>query len=480
MIDNCSLSIDQNKALECFVNWLEEKEVDKPFLLSGFAGSGKTFLARKFLKIVEGKNICWTIAAPTHKAVGVLRKSIDLEGLRATWYPSTIHRLLRLRLKRRGNLEVCEETSQTDKSLDQLGLVLIDEASMVDSKLLEIVLNCAHLYKTRLVFIGDPAQLPPVGEDISSVFSIKRATKVHLNEVIRHHGPVLKLANFIREKDFPCNQPPCFLLDKSEQGLVGAVDQQTWLEKAKSSLRAAAESNNYDDSRILCYTNRYLERLEPHARRAVHGQLADEMSVIPGEVLISRRAVMTSASIEGDVREDEPGILFGSNTEMLVEDVTKETLNCSEFDLREQYEIALPEINTQAVKISARNSRYSIRLMPEIGSNSRFLLDEIMKKLFNKAKNLSKKEARIYWKLFFSIRDSFAFVGPASVLTVHRSQGSTFQEVYIADDIFFSQDISLRRQLAYVAVTRASKEVWMVGNKSKDFLNSLWKKELKL
>ena len=118
--------------------------------------------------------------------------------------------------------------------------------------------------------------------------------------------------------------------------------------------------------------------------------------------------------------------------------------------------------------------------MPEIGSNSRSLLDEIMRNLSNKAKNLPRKDARVYWKYFFSIRDSFAYVGPASVLTVHRSQGSTFKEVYIAADIFLSKDLSLRRQLAYVAVSRASKKVWLVGNKYENFLNSMWEKELKL
>ena len=56
MINNCSLTSDQDKALELFINWLDKKVVEKPFLLSGFAGSGKTFLSRKFLQIVEDKD----------------------------------------------------------------------------------------------------------------------------------------------------------------------------------------------------------------------------------------------------------------------------------------------------------------------------------------------------------------------------------------------------------------------------------------
>ncbi len=476
MNKKCALSSDQKKALEKFVNWLDKNETGHPFLLSGFAGSGKTYLSTKLLKIVEDREICWTVAAPTHKAVGVLRKAIDIEGLRATWHPSTIHRLLRLRLKRKGDLEICEKTNQTDKSLDQLGLVLIDEASMIDSSLLEIIINCSHQYKTRLIFVGDPAQLPPVGEDSSAVFSMKRVEKSHLNKVIRHGGPVLQLASLIREENFQCTQPPCFPIVSSNQGLICSLDQHSWLEKAKQSLRKAAEINNPDAARILCYTNRYLERLVPHARRAVHGELADQMSVLPGEVLISRRAVMTPASIDGNEVEEEPGILVGSNTEFVVEDVSADLYRWSDFDLRDQSFFAFPEIKTIIAKVAAGNSNYSIRLLPEVGSKSRSLLDQLMKDLSNKAKTLPKRDARIFWRTFFFIRDSFASLGPASVLTVHRSQGSTFKEVFVASDIFYAKNISLRKQLAYVAVSRASKEVWLAGSGSTNSLENCWSK----
>ena len=161
------LTDDQRKAAEAFADWLTSPADGTPFVLSGFAGSGKTFLSMRLLRMVEAQGLCWTVVAPTHKAVGVLRQALDLEGLQPTWYPSTIHRLLRLKLKRSADAEVCEPTEQTGMALENLGLVLIDEASMVDSTLLGIALQCAHPFKTRLVFVGDPAQLPPVGEDSS-------------------------------------------------------------------------------------------------------------------------------------------------------------------------------------------------------------------------------------------------------------------------------------------------------------------------
>ena len=82
------------------------------------------------------------------------------------------------------------------------------------------------------------------------------------------------------------------------------------------------------------------------------------------------------------------------------------------------------------------------------------------------ARDGGKKNSSSIWKLFFFIRDSFASLGPASVLTIHRSQGSTFGEVFITSDVFWPKDLEFRRRLVYVAVSRASKGVWIVGDKT--------------
>jgi exodeoxyribonuclease-5 len=181
---------------------------------------------------VEATGLCWTVVAPTHKAVGVLRRQLELVGLQPTWYPSTIHRLLRLKLRRQGDLERCEETEQTAMALEHLGLVLIDEASMVDSTLLEISLRCAHPFRTRLVFVGDPAQLPPVGEPVSPVFSLGRASRAELRQVVRHQGPVLRLASGMRQGDLPCRRPPPLPPIRNASGQVALLERREWLEAA--------------------------------------------------------------------------------------------------------------------------------------------------------------------------------------------------------------------------------------------------------
>ena len=135
-----ALTAGQAAAAEAFAAWLTSPYDGTPFVLSGYAGTGKTYLSRHLLQQVDDLGHCWTVVAPTHKAVGVLRQQLAWAGLQPTWYPSTIHRLLRLKLKRQGDLERCEETEQTAAALENLALVLVDEASMVDSTLLELSL----------------------------------------------------------------------------------------------------------------------------------------------------------------------------------------------------------------------------------------------------------------------------------------------------------------------------------------------------
>jgi exodeoxyribonuclease-5 len=90
------LTPGQQAAAETFSAWLQAPYDGTPFVLRGYAGTGKTYLSRHLLERVEATGLCWTVVAPTHKAVGVIRQQLSLAGLQPTWFPSTIHRLLRL------------------------------------------------------------------------------------------------------------------------------------------------------------------------------------------------------------------------------------------------------------------------------------------------------------------------------------------------------------------------------------------------
>ena len=116
-----------------------------------------------------------------------------------------------------------------------------------------------------------------------------------------------------------------------------------------------------------------------------------------------------------------------------------------------------------AIEVGASGGAHR-RLQPPVGSAARADLDGVLQRLRQQARDAGKQAGRSLWRRYFLVRDAFASLGPAAVLTVHRSQGSTFGEVFVAGDVFWPEDLVLRRQLVYVAVSRASQAVWLVGD----------------
>jgi len=480
--DAAELSGDQQAAAEAFAAWLSAPADGTPFLLRGYAGTGKTFLSMRFLAHAEAQGLCWTVVAPTHKAVGVLRDHLERVGLQPTWFPSTLHRLLRLKLRREGDRERCSETAQTATALEPLGLVLVDEASMVDGQLLEITLRCAQPFACRLVFIGDPAQLPPVGERESPVFSLARVCQASLTRVVRHQGPVLRLASGLREGALPCRRPPLLPPCRTDQGMVALLDRQEWLQAAQRALRRCTETDNPDLARILCYTNRTLETLAPIARKALHGDRADTLPVLPGEVLITRSPVLAPACVEEAKAPEDPELCLSSNREVVVREVeagqyvlTPGGAGESGWLAGEDDDPTPAVIDTLMVSVDAGDTRLTLRLLPPIGSPSRLALERTLQRLRAAARAAEATEARRIWRQFFLLRDAFASLGPAAVLTVHRSQGSTFGEVFVAGDVFWPREEQLCRQLAYVAVSRASQGVTMEAGPASAADQTLWR-----
>jgi len=146
-------------------------------LLTGFAGSGKTTLMQQVARIFqdEGKNVVMT--APTHKAVAVLARKLAEAGIEVPC--CTIHSLLSLRPKVVGDKQVFERADRAREIIADV--VVIDEASMLDTSLMGHIRS--FLKWQFVLFVGDPAQLPPVGEIASEAFSVK--SRSHLDTIIR-------------------------------------------------------------------------------------------------------------------------------------------------------------------------------------------------------------------------------------------------------------------------------------------------------
>ena len=106
----------------------------------------------------------------------------------------------------------------------------------------------------------------------------------------------------------------------------------------------------------------------------------------------------------------------------------------------------------------------ALRLLPPLGTAARSALEAVLARLRQRARDAGKQDGKGLWRRFFLVRDAFASLGPAAVLTVHRSQGRTVAEVFVDGEVCWPSDPVLRRQLVYVAVSRASQAVWLMAD----------------
>jgi exodeoxyribonuclease-5 len=131
-------------------------------------------------------------------------------------------------------------------------------------------------------------------------------------------------------------------------------------------------------------------------------------------------------------------------------------------------------IDTLMATVEVGEGTLQLRLLPPLGSAARASLDGVLARLRSAARGQEKSAARALWRRFFLLRDAFASLGPAAVLTVHRSQGSTFGEVFVDADVFWPKDPLLRRQLVYVAVSRARTAVTLMAGTARPTDQQRW------
>lgn len=116
-------------------------------ILAGVAGSGKSFSTKALIDMLDYLNLSYILMSPTGKAAKVLSQFTNRKT-------STIHRGL--------GYTPDGFTYNQDNKLPY-DVVIIDEFSMIDIFLLRDLLRAIDLENTKVLFIGDPAQIPSVG-----------------------------------------------------------------------------------------------------------------------------------------------------------------------------------------------------------------------------------------------------------------------------------------------------------------------------
>ena len=435
---------------------------DRVCRLLGYAGTGKSFSVVRLLKnFAEERPVI--LSAPTNKAAAVLRAMAEELGGKAK--ATTIHKVLGLRPEVDTDRGRCVLRSVKAPDVPDGALIVIDECSMVDSALLRFILKGAQDANAQILFVGDPAQLPPVFEAESPSFCGDGVT-ARLTEIVRQRAdhPILGMTQRIR--DAMTGAPvPTFQTHHGDSGSLIHLDAADFETELLARMRSPAYQQNPDHCRVLCWTNGKSEAYNRIVRRSLLGPQADEQSIFPGETVTACSPIL------------EGGISIGDTITVLkaVPD-SHHSIPCIRATIpssRGILDVWVVHPNGRDVyrQELSRLAKFAKSLQDE--HNAHRSAGSLQR--YPQAQDKKRREA---WVQFFDFKDStFADLRPVHSSTVHRSQGSTFNSVFVdLTDIGRSTRKDVLLKLLYVALTRASGDVFVTG----DLPERLYMEELRL
>ncbi|MGI2906950.1 ATP-dependent DNA helicase [Tolypothrix sp. VBCCA 56010] len=449
------LSAQQKEAFDACIAWF--KDPSSPFVLRGYAGTGKTFCAQRIIKALQpiGKI---AICAPTHKAVHVLRRMAQEYNLQNV-YITTLHSLLHVmpgEYDALGRQKLKANEWSREPFFSDFGLVVVDEASMVDSELMALI----EEKETPTLFMGDPAQLPPINEPESPVFQI--AAGYELTQVMRYEGAIANWVTAIRQ-DLQAQFPP----RPKTEGNITKCQKEEWESRLILAFQCAEEDDSFA-VRSLTWTNQRASAINSMVRENIMGVGEDE-PFVKGEQLVAKEPIFLG---QGDtyfnsdgicVRLDDPRrkfIFMQSCAECTVKEVRsgtarmgQEKIDCYYLDVETDLgmETTLPMVH------------------PDSWERAKNFVSNWKKEILELPSEVRKHQ----WIEFYAFLEKLNLVAGRSLMnrlqyaycqTIHQSQGGTFKQVFLdLASVFGCREPKLRNQLLCVGGSRASEHLYVLS-----------------
>lgn len=387
------------------------------FILKGSAGTGKTSL----LNFVPDINPRGEIigCGPTHKSVGVLADKLP-ESIECC----TIHSFLGLRPKRSGEKTTLIRRKDFDPSEKAMvRLVLLDEGSMIGKELLEHIKADADYWDRQYLIIGDPYQLNPVNELDTPCFHMG-ANGYELTEIVRQaqDNPIIKCATAIRNAIMKDQEPPVITGVNGEFG-VQRMTRKNWMTELTKHVAHA----DPDEYRILAYRNDTVRKYNQMVREILGKDLSVPFS--PGEYVVVNEAF---------VQNEE--VIMNTGLEFLVDDM-------------EPYEH--PYYN----KLKGWMVTIGLAKVPVLDHEK---CGDEYKRIIASLVQYAKEHHD--WRAYYQMAEFWCDLRPLYAMTVHKSQGSTFDNVFIDyADIYANRVLAEADRCLYVAVTRPRYNAYILG-----------------
>lgn len=447
----------QKVAVELFTHFFFEREEESLFLLRGYAGTGKTSLVAAMVNTLLSLEYKVVLLAPTGRAAKVFAAYAGHPAF-------TIHK----KIYRRKSAADGEGLFNLGFNAGADTLFFVDEASMISNQdnegnfgsgcllddLVEFVYNGK---KNRLVLIGDVAQLPPVGLDISPALDRReleaayrfKVTEVNLTDIMRQaeQSGILYNANQVRSLIGSGTEQL-----KLKVGLfpdVYKISGGELLEEIDSCYGKYGE----EETMIVCRSNKRANRFNEGIRRSI---LYREEDFCSGDrIMVVRNNYFWGTDYDkidfianGDMATVKRA---GRRVELYGYHFLKATLKIDSYDEEINAWVLLDTLMSDFPALTYEQSRQLYKAIEADYGN-----------IPSKRKRFEKIRENEYYN---ALQIKFAYA-----VTCHKAQGGQWAAVFI-DQGYLPEDMLNDEywRWLYTAITRARERVYFINFKEEFF-----------
>lgn len=446
--ESVRLTDDQQEAMRVFSHFLNADVPRSTYLLTGSAGTGKTFLINLFTRQLRKRGYEVILLAPTGRAAKVITK-------RTRRLAFTVHHHIFSPIESGGDVFFRLKENKAHRNT----VYIVDEASMIGDEGGVGVLRDLFSFvfgnepDRKLILVGDPVQLPPVGLTESPALNARTLSQeadayvfeAHLSEVKRQHNDSQVLDNAVRIRD-------AFLeADASSLQIEPGRDLQV-LENGYEGVEIFLgyyREGDPDRAVFITYSNWQAAKVNQAIRHQLHGE---QTALMPGDQIMV---------VRNNYRWGDPKRLpFLANGEMgIVREVFLDSLE-------ERYTLTWVDAEVEFMDNRGEPFLVSCKLildlleskLPQIDSATlrviaRARAEEYHDLSFSQAQAMLQKDPYIH---ALQIKYGYAITG-------HKSQGGQWENVVVGFEPDYGNNTQAYLRWSYTVLTRAESRAFLLS-----------------
>ena len=455
-------TIKQDIALQQLATYILSNKKDAIFLLKGFAGTGKTTLVGTLVNSLWKTTMKSVLMAPTGRAAKVMSNYSKTQAF-------TIHRKIYFPKKQSGG--GVQFILAPNKHRDTI--FIVDEASMIpdtpaDSKLFEngsllddLLMFIYSGHNCKLILIGDTAQLPPVKLVLSPALDAqklelnynKEVTSLELDEVVRQaeDSGILVNATLLREQ-LQSGYFDSFQFETDGfNDIVRLIDGH----EIQEAIDTSYSENGKEETAFIVRSNKRANLYNENIRARI---LYLENEIAVGDYMM----VVKNNYFWLDPKSEAGFIANGDIIEVL-----------EIFAIKELYTFKFAEVKVQMVDYPNQKPFETVLLLDTIQAETPSLSYEDGNRLYQSVMEDYENESSKY-KKFLGVKSNKYFnalqVKFSYAITCHKSQGGQWNTVFVEQPYLPNGVDKEYLRWLYTAVTRAKKQLYLIGFKNDFFL----------